>query len=392
MDNLSPLAWRLRPKKLNEFVGQKSIINNNSWLYQAIKNDKLSSLVFWGPPGTGKTTLALIIAKEIKADFVQLSATSSGVKDLKEIIKRAKESRALAIKTLLFIDEIHRWNKTQQDALLPEVERANLILIGATTENPSFSLNNALLSRLKVLVLEPLSKQDLSIILKKAIKELSVKITRQDLSLIINLADGDARRALNILESAAEQSNSINSEIIKGIVNKPNLLYDRNGENHYELISALHKSIRGNHIDASLYYLARMLEAGEDPLYIARRLIRLASEDISLANNSALLLANSVYDACLKIGMPECSVNLAHLVVYLAKSKKSIDVYLAYKKAKQEVEKSGNLAVPLHLRNASSALMKELGYGKDYKYPPLEDANNQDYLPKEIKNKRFFKD
>ncbi|NLZ74482.1 replication-associated recombination protein A [Candidatus Falkowbacteria bacterium] len=385
-----PLATYFRPKSLEEFVGQEKIIKKNGWLYQAIKSDKVPSLLLWGPPGTGKTTLAFIIAKETKSEFRELSATSSGVKNLKIIIDRAKENKRLGSKTILFIDEIHRWNKAQQDALLPQVENGTITLIGATTENPSFAVNGALLSRVKVVVLEALTLEDLSLILKRAAKELKVKISAEVVGLIAKLANGDARKALNILESAIEVGEKIDVKLIKDIINKPNLLYDKSGEEHYNLISALHKSMRGGNADAAIYYLARMLAAGEDPLYIARRLIRFASEDIGLANNSALMLANAAYDACKNIGLPECGVNLAHCVVYLAKSAKNIAVYMGYEKAMAEVATSGNLPVPLYLRNAPTKLMKELGYAKDYKYTPLEDDSDQEYLPAKLKGKKFL--
>jgi len=385
-----PLATYFRPKTLEEFVGQEKIIKKAGWLYQAIKNDQVPSLIFWGPPGSGKTTLAFIIAKETKAEFVELSATSSGVKDLKKIVERAKEGKRLGTKTILFIDEIHRWNKAQQDALLPQVENGTIILIGATTENPSFAVNGALLSRLKVVVLEALGAVDLEKIIKRAAGELKAKITAEVSGLIAQLANGDARKALNLLESAVEHGGLISSQLIKEIINKPNLLYDRDGEEHYNLISALHKSMRGGQADAAVYYLGRMIEAGEDPLYIARRLIRFASEDIGLANNSALMLANVTYDACHKIGLPECGVNLAHCVIYLAKSTKSIVAYQAYERVRQEINESGNLPVPLHLRNAPTKLMKDLNYGKDYKYTPLEDDSQQEYMPGKIEGRKFL--
>jgi putative ATPase len=385
-----PLATYFRPKTLSEFVGQEKIIKENGWLYQAIKSDKVPSLLLWGPPGTGKTTLAFIIAKETKSEFKELSATSSGVKDLKLIVDRAKESKRLGTKTILFIDEIHRWNKAQQDALLPQVENGTITLIGATTENPSFAVNGALLSRVKVVILEALSVEDLEIIIKRTAKELKAKVSAEVSGLIAKLANGDARKALNILESAIEVGEKIDTKLIKDIISKPNLLYDKSGEEHYNLISALHKSMRGGNANAAIYYLARMLEAGEDSLYIARRLIRFASEDIGLANNSALMLANASYDACKNIGMPECGVNLAHCVVYLAKSAKNIAVYMGYEKAMSEIASSGNLPVPLYLRNAPTKLMKDLGYAKDYKYTPLEDDSNQEYLPEKIKGKKFL--
>lgn len=385
-----PLATYFRPKILDEFVGQEKNISESGWLYQAIKNDKVPSLVFWGPPGSGKTTLAFIIAKETKSEFRELSATSSGVKDLKLIVERAQENKRLGTKTILFIDEIHRWNKAQQDALLPQVENGTITLIGATTENPSFAVNGALLSRVKIVVLEALSAADLETIIKRAAKELKLKIGAEVSGLIAKLANGDARKALNILESAVETNAKITPQLIKDIISKPNLLYDKSGEEHYNLISALHKSMRGGNADATVYYLCRMLEAGEDPLYIARRLIRFASEDIGLANNSALMLATAAYDACKSIGLPECGVNLAHCAIYLAKSPKSIVAYMAYEKARAEVETSGNLPVPLYLRNAPTKFMKEIGYGKNYKYTPVEDDSNQEYLPEKLKGRKFL--
>ena len=422
-----PLAAYFRPNNLKEFFGQERVISPESWLFLAIKNDKVPSLIFWGPPGSGKTTLASIIAKETKAEFKEFSATSSGVKDLKLVIDQAKEGKRLGLKTILFIDEIHRWNKAQQDALLPQVENGTITLIGATTENPSFAVNSALLSRSKVVVLETLSEEALIKILERALKELGQKLKKDILKFIARVSSGDARRALNILESALEivdyenkkegyqvnknnevfktnknnkktqnQKNSksakaISLDLIKEIISKPGLLYDKSGEEHYNLISALHKSMRGGDADASMYYASRMILAGEDPLYLARRMIRFASEDIGLANNSALMLATATYDACKSIGLPECGVNLAHCAAYLAKSPKSVSVYFAYNEIVSEIENSGSLPVPLHLRNAPTKLMKELDYGKDYKYTPTEDSSNQTYLPEKIKGKKFLK-
>lgn len=386
-----PLAAYLRPKNLSEVVGQTHLLQDSGWLVQAIKNDRVSSLIFWGPPGSGKTTLASLIAQETKADFVQLSATESGVKDLKQIIEKARSGKRLGVKTILFIDEIHRWNKAQQDALLPQVENGTVILIGATTENPSFAVNGALLSRVKVAVLESLNEEDLLLIVKRAVKTLKAKIKPEAARLLSRLANGDARKAINLVETAAEHQAQIDVAIVKQIINKPNLLYDKTGEEHYNLISALHKSMRGNNPDAALYYLARMLEAGEDPLYIARRLVRFASEDVGLANNSALLLATAAFDACKNIGLPECGVHLAHATAYLAKSPKSIAVYAAFTEITAEVQKSGNLPVPLYLRNAPTKLMKDLGYAKGYKYTPLEDDSQQEYLPDALKGRKFLK-
>lgn len=398
-DTFSPLASRVRPTNLQEFVGQEELVGPKSWLASVIKSDNLPSLIFWGPPGSGKTTLALIIARETKASFVQLSAVESGIKDLRLLLDRAREDRRLGIKTILFIDEIHRWNKSQQDALLPQVENGTISLIGATTENPSFSVNGALLSRAKVLVLKTLSDKEIVKILEQALEKDSsgkgrnAKITSASLTIISSLSGGDARRALNILEdliSFASGNKKITEDLIKKIALRPMLSHNRTGDDRFDLISALHKTMRGNDANAALYYLARLMEAGEDPLYVARRLVRFASEDIGIANNSALLLANSVYDACNKIGMPECKINLAHAVVYLAKSPKSIVAYFAYNKAAEMVNNKGALPVPLHLRNVPSKLMKDLGYGKGYKYTPIDGKTDLDYLPEEIKDEKFI--
>ena len=386
-----PLAHILRPQKLSDFVGQEKIAGPNTWLKSVIEKDQLTSLIFWGPPGVGKTTLAHIISKETKTEFISLSAVSSGIKDLKEIITRAEENRRFKKKTILFIDEIHRWNKAQQDALLPHIENGLLILIGATTENPSFSVNSALLSRLKVLILENLEEEHLLKIINRAVKELKLEMGAREKRLIANLSAGDARRALNIVEAVFKSGEKVDLDLIKKLANKPQLFYDKNGEEHYNLISALHKSIRGNDAKASLYLLTRMIESGEDPLYIARRLVRFASEDIGLANNSALMIANQAYDACAKIGLPECSLALAQAVIYLAKSKKSIAVYKAYNLTIDEINQSGSLPVPIHLRNAPTKLMKDIGYGKNYKYTPEENDEGQAYLPNGLKNANFKK-
>lgn len=384
-----PLATILRPNSLKNFFGQEKIIGNNSWLKLAIEKDQVPSLIFWGPPGSGKTTLAFIIASETKAEFKSISATDSGKKDLKEIVDRAETNKRLGVKTILFIDEIHRWNKAQQDALLPQVENGVLILIGATTENPSFSVNSALLSRLKVVILEALDENDLSLIIARGAKELGLKVDKKIVKLIARLGQGDARRSLNLLESAFESGRELSVDLIKEIVNKPQLNYDKKGDEHYNIISALHKSMRGGDVKASVYWAARMVEAGEDPLFIARRMIRFASEDIGLANNSALMIANATYDACRNIGLPECSVNLAHCAMYLAKSPKSIAAYKTYNITVEEIRTSGNLSVPIHLRNAPTKLMKDLGYGENYKYSPEADDSGQTYLPEGLKNKQF---
>ena len=392
-----PLSERMRPKSLDEFFGQKEIVGKNSFLRKAIQEDMVPSLIFWGPPGSGKTTLAKIIARETRSEFVELSGVTSGKKDLKEIVERAKINKNLGKKTILFIDEIHRWNKAQQDALLPHLEKGTLTLVGATTENPSFEVISALLSRSRVLVLKRLGKKSLKKIIKRALQDKKnglgkekIEIKEDSIALIARFANGDARAALNTLEVLANQNKKITSEIIKQTLQKVSLLYDKNGEEHYNLISALHKSLRGGDANASLYWLARMLEGGEDPLYIARRLVRFASEDIGLANNTALILANAVFDACQKLGVPECNVHLAQAVIYLAKAKKDITAYRSYTEAKKDVERFGNLPVPLHLRNAPTKLMKDLSYGKGYKYPPLENSEGQEYLPKELKGRRYL--
>ncbi len=397
MNNAKPLADRVRPNDLNEFIGQEELVGKDSFLRNAIESESIPSMIFWGPPGSGKTTLANIIANQTKADFNQLSAVTSGIKDLKEVIERAGQNTRLGMQTILFLDEIHRWNKAQQDALLPHVENGTIILIGATTENPSFEVNSALVSRSRVFVLHRLNADNITDVLKaaldnkkKGLGNQNIKLEKDVISLIAHLSNGDARTALNTLETCANQSKKITKELVKQAVQKQHLMYDKNGEEHYNIISALHKSLRGGDAHAGLYWLARMLEGGEDPVYVARRLLRFAAEDVGVADNFATVLANSVFDSCKKIGMPECNVHLSQLVIYLANTKKSIAAYMGYKKAKTDVEKHGNLGVPIHLRNAPTKLMKNLDYGKDYKYTPMEDSSNQEYFPKELKEKRYF--
>ncbi len=390
-----PLPDRIRPKKLDDFVGQEHIIGKGKILRQAIEGDNIPSIVFWGPPGCGKTTLARIIAKQTKAEFVQLSAVSSGVKDVRKEVEKAQQLKRLGNKTIVFIDEIHRFNKSQQDSLLPYVENGTIILIGATTENPSFEVNSALLSRCRVFVLEKLKAKHIEWLVRKAIDSMpelkNVAINREALKFLCEMADGDARVALNALEFASQSAKKIDKKIIEQALQK-SLMYDKNGEEHYNIISALHKSMRGSDSDAALYYLARMLEGGEDPLYIARRLIRFASEDIGLANSYALEQAVAAYNACHYIGMPECGVNLAQAVVYMAKSKKSNELYVAYGKAQNDVKQYGNLPVPLHIRNAPTKLMKELNYGKGYKYSPEHDYNEeQEYMPDKLKQRKYLR-
>ena len=397
-NNRLPLAARMRPISMDEFLGEEEVVGKGKMLRKAIGSDRLPSMIFWGPPGSGKTTLAFIIAQATHADFVQISATASGKNELREIIKRAEQNLRLGQKTILFIDEIHRWNKAQQDALLPHVERGTIVLIGATTENPSFEVIGALLSRCLVFVLTKLSPGQIAEIIKRAIKdksrglgETNIKIGKKEIEILANMSNGDARIALNVIEYASSISNNITAEIIREAFQKSHLLYDKDGEEHYNIISALHKSMRGGDANAALYWLGRMLEAGEDPLFVARRLIRFASEDIGLANSKALEQAVAAYRACHYIGMPECNVILAQAVVYMAKCQKSNELYTAYKKAQDDVKEYGNLGVPLHLRNAPTKLMKNLGYGKDYKYSPDYDyQESQEYLPPELKDQKYL--
>ena len=393
-----PLADRMRPRSFDHFFGQAELTAKDSYLRKIIENDAIFSMIFWGPPGSGKTTLAEIIARETKADFIKVSAVDSGAKKLREVLLRAEKNLTENKRTILFLDEIHRWNKAQQDKLLPYLEKGTLILIGATTENPSFEINSALLSRARVFVLHKLETEDLKKIIREALgnKERGlgknkIKMDEEDLEFLANLANGDARNALNILESASNFGDRIDIDLIKKAAQKTHLLYDKGGEEHYNVISALHKSMRGGDADAAVYWLARMLEGGEDPIYIARRLVRFASEDIGLANNTALILANAVFESCQKLGAPECNVHLAQCVIYLSKSIKSIVAYEAYNQAKADVYKFGNLSVPLHLRNAPTKLMKELNYGKGYKYTPKEDSSDQQYLPPELKGKKYLR-
>jgi putative ATPase len=397
--NYSPLADRIRPINLEEFLGQEEIVGPGKLLRKAIESDVLPSMIFWGPPGSGKTTLASIIAKKTKSEFLKISAVDSGKKELLEIVKKAEAYQRLGTKTILFIDEIHRWNKAQQDALLPYVERGVVVLIGATTENPSFEVRSALLSRCRVFVLKELDPVSIKKILFSAIHDkvrglgrLKIKVPDKVLGKLADMSNGDARTALNILEYASGMSSEINLDVLEQAFQKSYLRYDKNGEEHYNIISALHKSMRGSDENASLYWLTRMFEAGEDPLYIARRIVRFASEDIGLANSRALEQAVAAYQACYFIGRPECNVILAQAVVYMAKCRKSNELYTAYQQASRDVKELGNLPVPLHIRNAPTDLMKGLGYGKDYKYSPNYGYNErQDYLPDKLKKRKYFK-
>ncbi|MCL5029063.1 MAG: replication-associated recombination protein A [Bacteroidetes bacterium] len=396
-----PLAERVRPKTLNEFSGQKSLLGDGKPIRLMIENDTLSSFILWGPPGTGKTTIAKIIAEHTNSDFHQINAVSSGVKDIREIIEIASQNKIQNKRTILFIDEIHRFNKAQQDALLHSVEAGIIILIGATTENPSFEVIPALRSRARVFILEDLSKEDLIFILESAIKKdeflSSIKIESIDTEFLIYLSGGDARVMLSIFEAAVIQEiNSdqikITKEVLENIVQKKNIIYDKAGEEHYNIISAFIKSVRGSDPDAALYWLARMLEGGEDPLFIARRLVVLASEDIGNASPNGLVLAESAFSAVDKIGMPEARIILAQCATYLASSPKSNAAYLGIESALSDVRNKTLFPVPIHLRNAPTKLMKAIGYGKEYKYP--HDFENhfilEDYLPEELKNTQYY--
>jgi putative ATPase len=401
----TPLAERVRPESLEDFLGQEEVVGKDSFLRRALENDRLPSLIFWGPPGSGKTTLAHLIAKHTKAEFVKLSAVGAGVKELRAILEKAEAGKRLGGHTILFIDEIHRWNKAQQDALLPHVEKGTVTLIGATTENPSFEVNSALLSRTQVVVLKQHSDKSLSQLIENTLaksKELfgeKISIEKTAEKFLIAISGGDARRLLSTLEATAnfvltQKKKKITNSVISEVVKRSHTLYDKEGEYHYDIISALHKSVRGGDANASLYWLARMLEGGEEPLYIARRIVRMASEDIGLANSQALPQAIAAYQACQFLGMPECEIHLAQAVVYMAMSKKSNALYTAYGKVKQDVRDFPNEPVPIHLRNAPTKLMKELGYGKDYKYTPdykdPKDAE-QEYLPEKLKGRRYVK-
>lgn len=399
-----PLASRMRPRTLEEFVGQEHLLGEGKILRQLIDQDRISSMIFWGPPGVGKTTLARIIAGRTHANFIDFSAVTSGIKEIREVMQRAEENRRFGERTILFIDEIHRFNKAQQDAFLPFVERGSIILIGATTENPSFEINSALLSRCKVFVLQALSPEDLQTLLRHALTDPrgfggeSVQIAGDMLAMIANFANGDARTALNTLEMAVlngERTSAgvvVGPEILKQCLSKKSLLYDKNGEEHYNLISALHKSMRNSDPDAAIYWLARMLEGGEDPLYIARRLIRFASEDVGMADSRAIEIATAVYQACHFIGMPECSVHLTHAVTYLSLAPKSNALYVAYETAKRDALEMLDEPVPLQIRNAPTRLMKDLHYGEGYQYAhDTEDKlTTMQCLPDALQGRKYY--
>ena len=400
-----PLAARLRPESLDEIIGQQHLVGEGKILRRMVESDRIPSMIFWGPPGVGKTTLASVIARTTKASFVNFSAVTSGIKEIKEVMKRAEEDTAMGERTIVFVDEIHRFNKAQQDAFLPFVEKGAIILIGATTENPSFEVNGALLSRCKVFVLKQLSVEDIIVLLKRAIEDprafegRRIFIDEEDLAFIANFSSGDARMALSTLEMAVlngeEQEDGIHigNGIIEEITSKKSLLYDKKGEEHYNIISALHKSMRNSDPDAAVYWLARMLEAGEDPLYVARRVIRFASEDIGLADPRALQLAVSAYDACHYIGMPECTDALSEAVIYMSVAPKSNAADVAYAMAKEDALTMLDEPVPLVIRNAPTKLMKDLGYGDGYQYAhnTKEKLTNMQCLPDSLKDREYYK-
>lgn len=400
-----PLAARMRPRDLSEFVGQEHLIGEGKILRQMIERDQVPSMILWGPPGVGKTTLANVVANLTKAEFVNYSAVTSGIKEIKEIMARAESGRRVGLRTVLFVDEIHRFNKAQQDAFLPFVEQGSIVLIGATTENPSFEVNAALLSRCKVFVLKGLSEADLVKLLRRALTsargfgKLDVQASDGTLAKIAVYANGDARHALGTLETAVANAAfdaagrpTITEDVLAQVVSRKALLYDKNGEEHYNVISALHKSMRNSDPDAAVYWLARMLEGGEDPLYIARRCVRFASEDVGLADPNALLLANAVWDACHNLGVPECSVHLTQIVVYLALAPKSNAMEEAYNRAAADAQKMMAEPVPLQIRNAPTRLMKSLDYGKGYVYAHDTDEKiaRMSCLPDALAGRRYY--
>ena len=400
-----PLASRMRPRDLSEFVGQEHLLGKGKILRKIIESDHITSMIFWGPPGVGKTTLARIIAKETEARFITFSAVTSGIKEIKIVMEEADQNKKLGIKTIVFVDEIHRFNKAQQDAFLPFVEKGSIVLIGATTENPSFEINNALLSRCRVFVLKELSDDDIYKLLKKALLDERgfgkdpIIISDDDLKLLASLAGGDARSALVMLDMLASNGIEdkrgnvvIDKKLIGDSINRKSLMYDKNGDEHYNIISALHKSMRNSDPDAAVYWLARMLEAGEDPIYIARRITRFASEDIGLADTNALNVAVNVYHACHFIGMPECNVHLTEAVIYMSLAPKSNSCYMAYMEASKDAKTMLAEPVPLVIRNAPTKLMESLHYGEGYLYAhDMKDKlSTMDCLPPSLKNKTYY--
>lgn len=405
-EQTAPLASRLRPESLDEYVGQKHLIGEGKILRRLIERDQVSSMIFWGPPGVGKTTLARIIARQTKAEFVEFSAVTSGIKEVKEVMGQAEQNRRMGIRTLLFTDEIHRFNKAQQDAFLPFVEKGSIILVGATTENPSFEINSALLSRCKVFILKALEEADLTELLHHALKSpkgfgnQDISIGEAQLSAIARFSNGDARTALNTLEMAVLNGRleedaviHVDGEVLAQCMNRRSLLYDKNGEEHYNLISALHKSMRNSDPDAAVYWMCRMLDGGEEPLYIARRLIRFASEDVGMADSQALLVAVAAYQACHFLGMPECDIHLTHAVVYLSMAPKSNALYMACEACKKDVRELPAEPVPLQICNAPTGLMKDLHYGEGYIYAhdTQEKLSRMQCLPDALAGKRYYR-
>ena len=400
-----PLASRMRPADLSEFVGQDHLVGEGKILRQMIERDAIPSMILWGPPGVGKTTLANVVANLTKAEFVNFSAVTSGIKEIKEIMARAESGRRLGVRTVLFVDEIHRFNKAQQDAFLPYVEQGSIILIGATTENPSFEVNSALLSRCKVFVLKGLGEEDLVKLLRRALTsekglgKLGVEASDEVLRKIAVYANGDARHALGTLETAVSNAElspegrpRVTADVLAQCISRKALMYDKSGEEHYNVISALHKSMRNSDPDAAVYWLARMLEGGEDPLYIARRCIRFASEDVGLADPNALLLANAVWDACHNLGVPECNVHLTQIVIYLSLAPKSNAMEQAYNRAAADAQERMAEPVPLVIRNAPTRLMKALDYGKGYTYAHDTDEKiaRMSCLPESLAGRRYY--
>ena len=395
--NDEPLAARVRPQTLDDFAGQEHLIAPGQILRRIIDSDKIPSMIFWGPPGVGKTTLASIIARQTHAQFINFSAVTSGIKEIREVMKQAEANRNFGERTILFVDEIHRFNKAQQDAFLPFVEKGSIILIGATTENPSFEINGALLSRCKVFVLKPLSVEDITGLLRRALGflEESISVSDDILRAIAAFSNGDARSALSLLEMAAANSDNgeITPEILSMCTSRKSLLYDKNGEEHYNLISALHKSMRNSDPDAAVYWLARMLESGEDPLYIARRVVRFASEDVGLAEPGALAMAVAAYQACHFLGMPECSVHLTQAVIHMSIAPKSNALDIAYASAKKDALETLAEPVPLQIRNAPTRLMRELEYGKGYQYAHdyEEKLTAMECLPENLQGHEYYR-
>jgi putative ATPase len=386
-----PLAERMRPQTLNEVIGQSHLLGEKEIIQQIVKNKQPVSLILWGPPGSGKTTLARVIAREVEAEFIEISAVTSGKKDVERIVEHARQNWNLQLRTVLFVDEIHRFNKAQQDAFLPHVESGLITLIGATTENPSFEVITPLLSRSRVLVLEPLTKEDIIAILKHAVTEekANKRVSDEALDYIAELSGGDARVALGNLELALNLSKKVTIESVKTAAQKRLPGYDKKGDMHYNVISAFIKSMRGSDVDATLYYLARMIDAGEDPKFIARRMVIFASEDIGLAGNGALGLALNAFQAVERIGMPESSYILFHVATALAKSEKSRQTTEAMNRAQALAKQYSEAPVPLHVRNAPTKLMKDLGYSKDYKWQ-ADFKHNKGFLPDELKDEKIF--